>query len=411
MLFAGIDWSDQNLDYCLLEEQQDPPLAQGQAPVSAEGLADLFVHWEQYARPDQILLAVETSCGCWVQSLLDRGYRVYVVHPAAIKKFREALYPQGNKTDKIDRYVIARFLKIMHAELKPLKPDGDDMIALRIATQNRLRLVEEQTAKINELKSLLKCHYPAFLTLFGSIKSHIALDFLWAFPTQNRMMALTPKRLGKWLIKHHYPSMGRFEKMAAILKAPALPIAPNLQEAHASLIGYLAKSLQALTREIDDYDRKINDLLDNMPEADWIRSLPGAGNVLAPALLACLGRDPERFDNPAQAQAFFGTAPVTKQSGKSCQVHFRFGCWKFARRTLQLFAASSCLFCQWAKEFYHKQRQKGKSYHAALRSLAHKWVKILLAMKKTGQPYDDNMFVNSQHRYLENQSQLIAVTG
>jgi len=32
-------------------------------------------------------------------------------------------------------------------------------------------------------------------------------------------------------------------------------------------------------------------------------------------LLACLGRDPERFRSVADARALMGTAPVTKASG------------------------------------------------------------------------------------------------
>ncbi len=95
-----------------------------------------------------------------------------------------------------------------------------------------------------------------------------------------------------------------------------------------------------------------------------------------------------------------GTAPVTKASGKSHVVHFRWGCWKFARRTLQLFAEQSRHRCGWAQEFYEKQRHSGHHHHAALRALAHKWLKILLAMKRTGTPYDESIFVNSQRRYL-----------
>ena len=140
-----------------------------------------------------------------------------------------------------------------------------------------------------------------------------------------------------------------------------------------------------------------------MPESDWIRSLPSAAKVLGPALLACLGRDPKRFETTAKAQAFMGTAPVTKQSGKSHKVQFRFGCWKFARRTMHLFADHSRRQCYWAQEFYEKQRQTGHSHHAALRSLAHKWLKILLAMKRTGSHYNESVFLGSKRKYLLNE--------
>ncbi len=408
MLFTGIDWSDQTLDF-YLQDEQDNPLVQGQVKISMDGLIDMFGQLEKHGRPEEISIATETPHGSWIQAILDRGYQVYPVNPGSINKFREALYNQGDKTDKIDRRVIAKFLNTFHKSLKPLKPDSNEIIVLRVATQNRLRLVEEQTAKTNELKCLLKCHYPAFLELFSGLKSNIALDFLQDFPTQDKMTGLTPKQLEKWLKKHSYPSMIRFEKMVEILKTPALPIAKHLQEANVSLICYLARSLQALITEIKACDKAINDHLDGLPEADWIRSLPGAGDVLAPALLACLGRDPKRFESTSKAQAFFGTAPVTEQSGKYHRVYFRYGCWKYARRTFHLFAAQTLKYCSWARAFYEKQRNRGKTHHTALRSLAHKWVKILLAMKRSGSCYDNNMFVNSQRRYLLKQEQLNAV--
>ncbi len=127
---------------------------------------------------------------------------------------------------------------------------------------------------------------------------------------------------------------------------------------------------------------------------------PGAGKVLAPALLACLGRDPQRFCSVAEARVLMGTAPVTKASGSFRVVRFRRGCWKFARRTLQLFAEQSRHQCYWAQAFYEKQRNSGHKHHAALRALAHRRLKILLAMRQSGSLYDEDIFLNSQRRYL-----------
>jgi len=121
---------------------------------------------------------------------------------------------------------------------------------------------------------------------------------------------------------------------------------------------------------------------------------------LGPALLACVGRDPHRFPTVADARALMGTAPVTKASGTSRVVHFRFGCWKFARRTLHLFADLSRHPCSWAQDFYDEQRACGHKHHATVRALAHKGVKIILAMKRSGAPYNDAVFAQSRRRYL-----------
>jgi transposase len=399
MLFAGIDWSERFLDFHL-RTADGKVLAEGQVRPDVEGMARLFVELESHAPASEIGVAVETAHGAWVQALLDRGYQVYPLNPKTVERFREALSASGAKTDKIDRKVLAMFLVTFHLENKPLRPDVPEMVQLRLLCQDRLRLVEERSAKVNELAAVLKCYYPAFSGFFGGLDSDIALDFLKQYPTQRQMQRLTEPRLRNWLRRHRYCFVSRIDGMVSQLKQPVLPVAEHLQEAKKTLICYLAGSLKMLNREIAQRDQQINQHLDRLPESDWVRSLPGAGKVLAPSLLACLGRDPQRFASVGEARALMGTAPVTKASGKFRAVVFRRGCWKFARRTLQLFAEQSRHQCSWAQTFYEKQRSCGHKHHAALRALAHRWLKILLAMKRSGELYDEEIFLHSQRRYL-----------
>lgn len=399
MLFTGIDWSDQALDF-QLRTADGQVLAEGTVRPNLEGLATLFGKLDAHAPPDQIGIAIETSHGAWMQSLLDHGYRIYPVNPKSVDSFRKALSANGNKSDAIDRKVLAMFLVTFHQDLRPLQPDDPEIITLRIACEDRVRLVRERTAKLCELEALLKIYYPAFVGFFGDFDSQITLEFLQQFPTQTQMQGLTPGRLRGWLKRHAYTCSGRIEAMTATLKKPALPVPQHLQKAKGTLIRFLATSLIALKAEIARRESEIDDHFGRMPEADWIRTLPGTGPTLGPALLACLGRDRRRFASTEDARAFMGTAPVTLASGGSRVVRFRRGCWKFARRTLQLFADASRHQCTWAQNLYDRQRAKGRSHHKALRVLAHKWLKIILAMWRTGTPYNEAVFRASQERYL-----------
>lgn len=399
LLFAGIDWSDRTLDFHL-RSAEGRVLTEGQVSRTFDGLADLFTKLEMHAPPGEIGMAIETAHGAWVQALLDRGYWIYPVNPKTAEHFRKALSAAGNKSDKIDAKVLAMFLASCHHQLRPLRPDAPEIVSLRIACEDRLRLVEEHTAKLNELQAVLKAYYPSFLGFFGDVDSHIALSFLGDFPTQDQMRSLTPRRLQGWLKRHRYHYLDRLDDMFVHLSQPALPVAVHLQTAKAARIRYLASSLVALQDEISEEEKHIGNLFSSTPEADWIRSLPGAGPTLGPALLACIGRDPDRFPTVGDARALMGTAPVTKASGLSRVVHFRFGCWKFARRTIHLFADLSRRQCAWAQEFYRKQRSSGHHHHAAVRALAHKWLKIILAMKRSATPYNEATFTQSRHRYL-----------
>jgi hypothetical protein len=88
-------------------------------------------------------------------------------------------------------------------------------------------------------------------------------------------------------------------------------------------------------------------------------------------------------------QRYRGIAPVTESSGQSKWVHWRWACPKFLRQTFHEYAGQSIHCCDWAKEYYEGQRTKRKSHHAAVRSLAFKWMRIMFRCWRDRQPYDN----------------------
>lgn len=400
MLYVGIDWSDEALDF-QMRSVEDDVVAEGHVKPSVAGLAELFAALEAHGRPDEIAVLIEATHAVWVQPLLDRGYTVYPVNPKLVDQYRESLSANGDKSDRIDRKVLALYLRNHVKHLQALKPDDPAIIALRIACQDRWRLMAEHTAKVNELQAILKGHYPAVLGLFGGLDSDIALAFLEAFPTQGRMRALSEKRLRSWLKAQGYSQPQRIPEMVQALTRPEFDVAKHLQQAKAPLIGFLARSLRTLNAELRRRDNDIQNEFRKLPEATWVNSLPGAGPVLGPALLACVGRDPARFADVGKARALFGTAPVTKTSGHGRYrvVHFRWGCWKFGRRTLQLFAEKSLRTCGLGPGVLPRATREGPKTPSGIRALAHRWLKIILALQRTGRPYEESIFVNSQRKH------------
>jgi hypothetical protein len=45
--------------------------------------------------------------------------------------------------------------------------------------------------------------------------------------------------------------------------------------------------------------------------------------------------------------------------------------------------------CEWARQYYGLQRSRGKSHHAAIRSLGFKWLRILFRCWKNREPYNE----------------------
>jgi len=138
--------------------------------------------------------------------------------------------------------------------------------------------------------------------------------------------------------------------------------------------------------------------MEEHPDAALFLALPGAGAALAPRLLVAFGSDRQRFQTAAELQTLSGVAPVTKRSGKRRTVHRRWACPKFLLQTFHEFAMCSRKKSVWAKAFYLLQRSHGKGHHAALRSLAFKWIRILFRCWKTNTPYSEMRYLQSLQR-------------
>ena len=90
---------------------------------------------------------------------------------------------------------------------------------------------------------------------------------------------------------------------------------------------------------------------------------------------------------------------MTERSGKALWIHHRLACPKFVKQTFHEFADQSIRFSQWARAYYDQQRGRGNDHHAALRSLAYKWIRILFRCWKDGQPYNEATYMDALRRH------------
>jgi transposase len=161
-------------------------------------------------------------------------------------------------------------------------------------------------------------------------------------------------------------------------------------EAKSTVVKVSAQVIRSLVRGIADLDRKIEAAAAAHPDCFIFESLPGAGAVLAPRLLAAFGSQRERYANAEEVQTYSGIAPVTKRSGKKKWVHFRWACPKVLRQSFHEWAGHSIAHSQWARSYYQQQREGGKGHHAAVRGLAFKWIRIVFRCWKDGVAYDES---------------------
>jgi transposase len=190
------------------------------------------------------------------------------------------------------------------------------------------------------------------------------------------------------------------QRLALVQKAIPVTDETAVIESFGLRVQLICRQLQALHRTLGEFDRQLAAAYAAHPDRPIFASLPGAGPVLGPRLLATLGSDRERFaHSAAQVQCYLGTAPVTKKSGGSCRIHRRYCCPKYHRQSFHEFAGESIYFSRWAAAYYLQQRQRGGSHHTSVRALAYKWQRIIWRCWQNHTPYDERIYEASLRKH------------
>jgi transposase len=115
---------------------------------------------------------------------------------------------------------------------------------------------------------------------------------------------------------------------------------------------------------------------------------PGVGTINLAQLLAEVGPILDRTASAEQAATECGAAPVTRASGKTTGVYFRWAASTRARKAITAFAHNARMQSPWAAKLYADARARGKRNPHATRIVARAWIRIIWACWHTGVPYD-----------------------
>jgi transposase len=401
---VGIDWADQKHDVCV-RDAQGAVLDEFMVLHSEDGFELLRDHVLAAAgcAETQILCAIETNQGLLVNFLLEQGWVVYPINPKAVDRYRDRLKTARAKSDRLDAWLLADILRTDRHLHRPLLPDSDLVRELRELTRGREDLVQEKTRLVNQLKVAVKAYWPESLALFPDLDVPWVLAFLAEYPTLEDARKTSGKALQTFLKARRHPQWRqKAEDLYAALRAPHIATPAFLVRSRSRQALHLIRQLQTVAQDLKAYEKDIARLLRMHPDGQLFLSLPGAGPTLAARMLAEIGDDRERYATANSLQCDGGTAPVTQKSGKTLSVvKFRRACKKQLRHALHLFAGCSLAHCAWANETYHMQRQLGKRHSEALRVVAHKWLKIIFAMRISNTPYDEQRFLDARARFVE----------
>ena len=392
MWYVGIDWSDTHHDLLVLDDAGHQVASKRVAHTKA-GLETLVALLRGISGPDQkeqIACIIETNHGLLITALLEAGFAVYPVHPKTVNRRRGSA---GGKTDQIDAYLLAKMGRAELADLRKLQPDWQEIAELKALTRDQEGLIQMQTRLVKQLTACLKGYFPAALTLFTKLQQRSRLLLLQTYPTPQLAKLATSQDIEEVLRKHGHPNPSKVApKIREKLQQPQLTADEVSTRTQARLLKAIFQQLMPLVEQIAEYEKAIEDLFLSHADSAIFASLPGAGQRLAPRLLAEVGDDRERYPNAQGLAALAGTAPVFYQSGNYAKAHRRQACLKHLRNALYQLAWQSTRSQAWARDYHQRKRKEGKSHSVAVRALSNVWVRIIYAMWLTNKEYDPAIF-------------------
>ncbi len=405
--YIGVDWADA-AHAIWVEDEQGTKVVTRTISHTAEGLADCG-RWldEQWAQGVELWAAIERPDGRVVDFLLDHGVTVYPINPKALDRARDRYRMSRAKSDPFDARVLAGFLRTDQGHLQALQPSSAAAQELKLLTRDYTRLVREQTRLVNQLTATLKEFYPRALEICTDLTAKRTAAFLRTYPTPASLATLTATKWHRFASTHRWTA----EQAAAVwtqLRLAQVPVPAHVVRAKQRLVEVLLRQLAPVVEAVDGYRKAIMDFFAQLPAAEWATTLPASQGTLVPTIWAELGDAIGRWHSWQHLQGHSGVVPVTRGSGKSQLVAFRFACNSHLRHALQQFAFCSLRSSEWARAYYDQQRGRGHRHQAALRAVAAKWVKIIFVLWSRQIAYDENHHLAMMTRQRLRQGQAAA---
>ncbi len=391
----GIDWADQQHDYCLGVVDSDT-VELGIMDSSPEAVAAWINQLRMRFGGQKIAVCLEPSKGALIHQLMSVEFLdLYPLNPLALAHFRQAFAVSRAKDDPTDARLMWEYLLKHRDRLRVWTPEDVDTRMLSLLVEDRRKTLDLRTKLSNKLTATLKSYFPQALELIGTkVASPMACDFLQRWTSLPELKRCRDQTLRTFYQQHHVRGAERIDaRITRMRNSVSLVEDVAIVETSSLKVRSLIRQIACLNADIDEYEQRIETLFVRHPEQPLFDSLPGAGAALAPRLLVAMGTDRERFQSADEVATFVGIAPVTERSGQHTWVHWRLACSKFLRQSFHEFANMSRHQSPWAHAYYEAQRARGKSHHAAVRALAFKWIRIIYRCWKQREVYDEATYL------------------
>ena len=304
MLLVGIDWADSKHDLTVIDRGNVKRL---RIDSNAEAICQMVSDLSNLAAGRHIAVCLEKGRVGIIHHLMLRDNVVlYPVDPKQAVRYRESFSSSGAKDDARDSYYLARMLQERRGEMKPMKPDDPLTRRISLLCQTRRQIVDERTAVIQRLTSVLKTYHPLLLDLPGNkLTTGLKVELLRRYADPRKLKKAHPETLKKLFRRHRCGNDDQIgELIDKVRTTPLMSSDAALIEPLTIRVQTLAAQLKTLIDGVQKLDSQIASAMQQHPDAKLFENLPGAGPALAPRLLSALGSNRDRWANASELGSY-----------------------------------------------------------------------------------------------------------
>lgn len=335
----------------------------------------------------EVRLAMESTGHYWIalyEYLTDHGYQVTVFNPLQIRAYRQVGI-RKTKTDRIDSYYIADFLRVRAREAVIVPACSRRQ--LRHLARFRFGLIDRNSSLRRRAHMVLDQVFPEYPSLFARPFDTTSRALLRQAVTIEEFLAWPVTELAATIRQASRGRLGS-EKAHSIHAAAQSSLGVRSLNQVAKLeMGWLLQQMDLLDQQVATVDETLSVILAS--EQQYLTTIPGISTVLAAAILGEIG-DIHRFPSLKPLIAFAGLDPTVYQSGhfQAMRTTLSKRGSPYLRRAIWLAATTARLHNPDLAAFYQRKRAQGKHHNTAMAAVCHRLLARIYVILKEQRPFE-----------------------
>ncbi|GAE94514.1 hypothetical protein JCM21714_3676 [Gracilibacillus boraciitolerans JCM 21714] len=248
------------------------------------------------------------------EELRALGAQVFLMNPKQIANFKKS-YPDMDKTDEIDAFVIADYLRFGRFSMSVVKES--QYVALQQLTRSRYQLVHQMTKEKQHFLQHLSYKCNTFQeNVESSVFGQAMMELFFEKYSLEELAQMSIEDLAAYL-----PSKGKNgfhdpEKVAKFIQKAvrsSYRLDKVVEDSIDLILGTIIELIRTMKAQIKQIDKAITKIMAGLPNT--LQSLPGIGPVFAAGIIAEIGQI-ERFKAEAKIAKYAGLYWQKHQSGR-----------------------------------------------------------------------------------------------